>query len=815
MSGDTAGVETELDRDIGFVGAVALGVGTMIAAGIFVLSGLAVSNVGVLAIASFLLAAFVASFTAFAYAEFASLYPESGGGYAYVANTFDRDWTYIVGWSMILGYPASAAFYLASFGDWFYRFIYPLLSIPEATPYWLSAVGVLVLLVGINLKGTEETGLFQIVITALKVALIFLFLYGGLQAFDTEVIMTSLAANSQGFADLRDIGVTSALVFITFFGFEAIATNAEEIEDPGRTIPRAIFFSMGFVSVVYAFVVLVIVFAVNDAQFLQFLAANVDLGGVSAQQFIANSGEVSMAYAAQYYLGPVGFYVIIVGALLSMVAAANATILAGSRVKLAMSRRDHLPSRFEKLHSSFNTPYLSVFLTGGIILVYIFLFTVIFGGGPESEAVLQLPVALPLVGAELHLGIEAITHFADFMLLTGLIVVNLAVVRSRRKFPDVERGFTVPAVPWVPAFAVIANLVLLVNVEPSSFALGLFAELVGVGFWFVWKGGAPSTAAIERETPTAVAERNPSGHEREYRIVVPIANPDHAEQLMATAADIAEDRHGEILALSVVDLPDQTPLSEGRQYVDERRDVLNRAMRFADENTGRLSTDGRGPAAADAGEEQSSTNVPVSGTVRIAHHVDDAVLHTINQYDADAVLMGWGGWRARRREVVLGSTVDTVVTEADCDVLVERIDPDTPTVGSILLPTAGGPHAELAGEVARSVARATGARIELFRVVDAESERETAEAALEATLDEFAGIDGEATVVVDDDVVAAITEQSADHDLTVIGATREGLLQRVVFGAIPERVGEGAESTVILARRNLDITSRLRRLLGR
>ena len=76
-------VEAEIGRDIGIVGAVALGVGTMIAAGIFVLSGLAVNNAGAAAIISFLAAAIVASFTAFAYAEFASIYPESGGGYMY------------------------------------------------------------------------------------------------------------------------------------------------------------------------------------------------------------------------------------------------------------------------------------------------------------------------------------------------------------------------------------------------------------------------------------------------------------------------------------------------------------------------------------------------------------------------------------------------------------------------------------------------------------------------------------------------------------------------------------------------------------
>lgn len=255
MSGDPTDIETELDRDIGIIGAIALGVGTMIAAGIFVLSGLAVSNVGAMAIAAFVIVVIVASFTAFAYAEFASIYPESGGGYAYVSNTFDSDLTYIVGWSMILGYPASAAFYLASSSDWFDRFIVPLFSegLEAALPFWVSGFIILGLLVGLNLKGTEESGQFQITVTALKVALILVSLYGGLQAFDSATIAQSFADNADKY---RQIGLTSTLVFITFFGFEAIATNAEEIERPGKNVPRAIFFAMGFVTIICTLVVL-------------------------------------------------------------------------------------------------------------------------------------------------------------------------------------------------------------------------------------------------------------------------------------------------------------------------------------------------------------------------------------------------------------------------------------------------------------------------------------------------------------------------------------------------------------------------------
>ncbi|WP_435346074.1 amino acid permease [Haloarchaeobius sp. HRN-SO-5] len=796
-------VETELDRDIGIVGAVALGVGTMIAAGIFVLSGLAVSNVGAMAIVSFLVAAVVASFTAFAYAEFASIYPESGGGYAYVANTFDSDLSYIVGWSMILGYPASAAFYLASFSDWFFEFIYPALDVSRAIPFWVSGVLVLLLLIGVNLKGTEETGLFQIVVTGLKVLLIVIFLAGGLTAFQTGVVAGSFADNLDNVAQ---IGLTSALVFITFFGFEAIATNAEEIEDPGETVPRAIFVSMGLVTVVYALVVTVIVLAVNNGEFLAFLAEQVGIPQSQATSYIAGHGEVSMAYAAQHYLGGAGFYVIIVGALFSMLSAANATILAGSRVKLAMSRRDHLPRQFEDLHDSLNTPWASVLFTGTLILLFIGLFSVLLRASGEGahhakSAFETFFPALasgeggssrPLVEAvtQPQLGISAIAHFADFMLLTGLIAVNVAVVRSRRTNQDLDRRFTVPLVPWVPIVAVLANLVLVGNIPLDIVVFGLVAEVVGVGFWFGWRTLRSESAVAEREAPTVVHERHEP--ERDYQLLVPVANPAHVDQLMNTATDVAAANDGEVIAMTVARLPEQTPLSEGRDLAEERSEVTRRAM-----------------AAVDSDE------VPVSGVVRVGHHVDAAILHTIDQFDVDAVLLGWKGRRKRRRDHVLGSTVDEVVVEAPCDVLVERVGPASDeTVESVLLPTAGGPHAEYAASVARAVAVANDATVEVLHVRTDEESRGSAESSIEVTAEGLDGVAVETQVVDSNDVVGTIVDRSGDHDCTVIGATREGLLQQFVFGSIPEAVGERAAGAVIMAKRGLGLQSRLQTLLG-
>jgi nucleotide-binding universal stress UspA family protein len=379
------------------------------------------------------------------------------------------------------------------------------------------------------------------------------------------------------------------------------------------------------------------------------------------------------------------------------------------------------------------------------------------------------------------------------MLLTGLIVVNFAVVRSRQKHPDIDRGFEVPAVPVVPIVAVLANLVLMVNIEPGAFVFGLLAEVIGIAIWLSVIG-TTSEEAIEEETPTVIEQTNPEG--RDYQLLVPIANPDHTEQLMRTARDIAADKNGEILVMSVVTLPEQTPLSAGQSEAADRQEILEQAM------------------AVTAGG--GHPDIPVHGIVRIGHHVDEAILHTVTQHDSDAVLMGWHGRPSRRRDVVLGSIVDNVVQEADCDVLVERIG-SKGIPESILLPTAGGPHAEYAAEVARAIAHTTGASITIQHVVDQDATGQEPDRAT-ATLEETASMFDEATyeteVVESDDVVDAIVAASETHDLTIIGATREGLLQQFVFGSIPEQVGREAAGTVIMAKQDIGITSRLRKLLS-
>ena len=514
-------IETELNRDLGLVAALAIGVGTMVAAGIFTLSGLAVGYVGSAAIAAFLVAAVVATFTALTYCEFSSIYPQSGEGYLYARRTFPALIAYMVGWCLLLGYTASCGFYIAAFSSYFNEFIWHSTELPMLSG--LLVVGALTLL---NIKGTKESGGFQIIVTIGKVLLLLWFIAGGLRFVTVEVVVERFST------DFVAIGSTAAMVFITFFGFSAIAASAGEVKNPTKTIPRAIFISMGSVTILYSLVVLVI---------------------VAAQ--LTEYSESAMGSAAQAFLGPIGGSVIIAGALFSMVSASNASIMAGSRVALAMSHLQHLPRGVGKVNERTRTPIIALLLVGAGISVFSLL--------------------LPL---------EDLAHFADCVLLIALTLVNAALIQHRRKFPYLDRPFRVPFVPLMPALGILANLYLLFQIPhlaPVLLSLGALA-LGFLGF-MSWKGAQVEEEALPGQ-PSRVALERADTVDVKFRVLVPIANPANVNTLVDLAAAVASRREGQVVAVRIVVVPEQLPPSEEESYIERERKILDVARRRAHEH---------------------------------------------------------------------------------------------------------------------------------------------------------------------------------------------------------------------------------------
>jgi APA family basic amino acid/polyamine antiporter len=633
---------------------------------------------------------------------------------------------------LVLGYTSSCAFYIASLSSYFYEFILE-------TPFEaLSGITMLVGLTLLNIKGTKESGNFQIIVTLGKVLLLIWFVFGGLGSIRVDDMIAKFST------DILDIGSTAALVFITFFGFSAIAASAGEVKNPVKTIPRAIFISMGIVTVLYILVVLVVVAA-----------------GLNEYT------EAAMGKAAEQFLGPIGGMVIIAGAIFSMVSASNASIMAGSRVVMAMSQLRHFPEAFGAISHRTRTPIVSIMLVGGTIMIF--------------------ALVLPL---------EDLAHFADTVLLLVLILVNVALIVHRRKYPNIERPFKVPLVPLLPILGILANLYLLSQIlhHTAPVLLAITALVLGVLGYLAWKGTQAEEDAIAG-APSKVALGRYSVDDSKFKILVPLANPRTVEPLIRMACAIAADRKGEVIALRVAVVPEQASLTNNDYYIEKEQHILEIAHDTA-----------------------QKLNVPVTTLLRIGHNTARAILETSRERKCDLILMGWKGY-STNADRILGRVSDAVVTNARTDLMLVKLTQDA-SAQKYLLPTAGGPHAQRASEYIASVVRQRGGSLTLCSVVDPAAKEEKLNEIHQSLDEDIAelkrqnGLEVDKKLVASESITDGIIDEAEDYDAVVIGATGYGLYQRILFGNMPETIAKGAQKPVILVKHYHPVKSLIGRIMG-
>lgn len=283
----------------------------------------------------------------------------------------------------------------------------------------------------------------------------------------------------------------------------------------------------------------------------------------------------------------------------------------------------------------------------------------------------------------------------------------------------------------------------------------------------------------------------------ESRLVLPVANPETADGLLQTAGDVARDRELELLVVHVIDVPMQSSLEQAR---------------------GSLETEHRETLVSETVERARTAGLEASGLVRFSHDVAQSLVHLAEGDDVEAMLLGWHG-RPRGRDVVLGSHVDAVLRDADCDVVVKRIEPDERPVDSVFVPVAGGPHTDFAAEIAGAIARGHDATVELGTVIAPSAAEETVEdarALLARTSPAVGAVDSVTeTVLRSNEVVVGIVRRTSDHDVTVLGAGGSGFLHRIVADDVAEGVVRRADNDVVLCRRrDRPAKTLLRRLLG-
>jgi len=507
-----------------------VGVAAMIGGSIFVLTGPAIGLAGSAVIVAFIINAIITLFTAMAYAELGSAMPEAGGGYLWVREGLPRPNAFISGWMAWFAHIIAGSLYAVSFASFLTGLLemmnlshdLVLLNIIPLDKF--IAVISIAVFTYINIKGTSETGKTGDIVTIIQLGLIFILIAAGLWVMSGN---PNWKMNFSNFAPMGIGGVVAAmgLTFIAFEGYEVIVQTGEEVKNPRRNIPRAIFISLGAVVIVYCLIAFVSIGAIFPA-------------GIESWKFIGESGELGIMKAAEL-LAPYGAFIVLAGGLISTLAALNATTFSSARVAFAMGRNYNMPYQLSAIHKKNKTPYVAILISGIIMAI--------------------MAYGLPL-------GQIAVAAGVIFLLL--FTQVNMAVITIRRIYGDkLEYGFKTPFFPVIPIIGIFLKLglaIFLLFTQPLSWAITVVWVVIGFLVYRMYT----FRKEIDHYAPIVTSEGDLE--RKDYRILIPYT-PEDPDRLLKYAIRVAKENFGEINVLRVITVPKQTPLSAGTGYAETAR----------------------------------------------------------------------------------------------------------------------------------------------------------------------------------------------------------------------------------------------------
>ena len=450
--------EDGLKRALGWASLMAMGIGAIIGAGIFVLTGTAAANfAGPGVMISFLLSGLACAFVALCYAELAALIPISGSTYTYAYVTLGEVFAWIIGWNLVLEYAAGAATVAVGWAGYFNRVLQGFgIHLPDALTkaYFLSeharaqgaeaglfnvpAAGVILLLTALLVRGTSESSRFNNVIVAIKVTVVMLVIAFGASHVDTANWHPLVPENAGEFGHYGWSGVArgASVVFFAYIGFDAVSTAAQEAHTPQRDVPIGIIGSLIICTILYIAV------------------AAVATGVVPYKELnVPDPIALAMDRTGVAWLS----WVVKFGALAGLTTAILVLLFGQTRIFYAMAQDGLLPQVFAKLHDRYRTPATSQILTGVVVAV----------------AAGLLPI-------------DILDEMVSIGTLAAFSLVCVAVIYLRRTHPDLARPFTAPGVPWLPVIGILFCFGLMAALPLDTWLRLLIWTIIGVAIYVAY-----------------------------------------------------------------------------------------------------------------------------------------------------------------------------------------------------------------------------------------------------------------------------------------------------------------------------------------
>ena len=452
--------EGTLKRTLTSFNLISLGVGAIIGAGLFSLTGIAAAeNAGPAITISFALAAFACAFAGLCYAEFASMIPVAGSAYTYSYATMGEFMAWIIGWDLVLEYALGAATVSVSWSRYLLEILnkygidlphslivspWETLTLGDGTVITggiinLPAIFIVVALSLILIRGTQESATMNNFLVILKVTVVLVFIILGWSHINTENYTPYIPENTGEWGNFGWSGISrgAAVVFFAFIGFDAVSTAAQEAKNPQKGMPIGILGSLVVCTILYV------------------LFAHVMTGLVNYKDFVGDAKPAATAFAVTGY----AFLqdALIIAILAGYTSVILVMLMGQSRVFYTMSKDGLLPKFFSSIHRKFHTPWK----TNLFFLVFVSLFA---GFVPISD-----------LGHMVSIG----TLFAFALVCIGIMVL-------RKSLPDAARPFRTPWVPFVPIMGIILCVGLMATLPRESWFRLAIWMLVGIAIYFAY-----------------------------------------------------------------------------------------------------------------------------------------------------------------------------------------------------------------------------------------------------------------------------------------------------------------------------------------
>ncbi|HTP31627.1 MAG TPA: amino acid permease [Candidatus Acidoferrales bacterium] len=448
IKAEAEGGEQHLKKTLGPGNLIALGIGAIIGAGLFSLTGIAAAdNAGPAVVISFVIAAIGCAFAGMCYSEFSTMIPIAGSAYTYAYATMGELLAWIIGWDLVLEYAVGAATVSVSWSSYVAKLMHMYgIEMPQSLIHcpWdetpgiinLPAVFIIIIVSCLLMIGISESARANGIIVVIKVAIVLIVISIGWGMINPANYSPFIPDNTGTFGQYGWSGIfrAAAVIFFAYIGFDAVSTAAQEAKRPQRDMPIGIIGSLLICTVLYI------------------LFARVLTGMVHYTKFKGDAAPVATVISLFPSWLQSG---IVIGIIAGYTSVILVMLLGQSRVFLSMSRDGLLPKVFSDIHPKFLTPWRCNL----IFMVFVSLFS---GFLPISK----------------------LGHMTSIGTLLAFVIVCVGVVVMRRTNPDAPRPYVTPLVPIVPALGVLVCLAMMVSLDYETWIRLVVWLVIGLSIYF-------------------------------------------------------------------------------------------------------------------------------------------------------------------------------------------------------------------------------------------------------------------------------------------------------------------------------------------